>query len=451
MNKILPEKLKALAAECGFPLYVVGGACRDFLAGLESERRDWDICAPAEAEKVGRAALACGFRVDAVYSNTGTVKLSADGEEYEFTCFRSDEYVRGRHRPEKIYFTTDISLDARRRDFKCNAVYYDVMRGEFIDPLGGIADIKGRVLSTVAPAEKVFGEDGLRLMRLCRQAAQTGFYPDEQCLCGAEKNSPLISDISAERIWAELNLILHADSAYGVKYGQYVGLELLNRTGVLRYILPELAAGDGMPQRSDFHDHDVLEHSLRCVKYSDDSIRLAALLHDVGKPERKATSGKFAGHEQSGESIVRQIGARLRVPKKLTQLTARLTLLHMYDLDCRTREGKVRRFIVENNDILPALLLLKQADYSACKDDLSTAPGVEKWKKIYRKMKNEGVPMSLKELAVRGDTLIGAGICPDEVGGILNRLLIDCAQNARLNERQKLVASALGYAKGARR
>ncbi|MGN0818462.1 MAG: CCA tRNA nucleotidyltransferase [Candidatus Coproplasma sp.] len=446
MINIIPEKLKQLAASCGFPLYVVGGACRDFLAGLSPRRRDWDICAPVGAEELTDAARQCGFNADAVYANTGTVKLSADGEEYEFASFRSDEYVRGSHRPERTFFTADIGLDARRRDFKCNAVYYDVLRGEFTDPLGGIADIKGKILSTVAPARKVFGEDGLRLMRLCRQAAELGFSPDPDCLEGAHLNARLISDISAERVWTELNLTLHADEKYGIKYGQYRGLELLKETGVLAYILPELAAGDGMLQRSDFHSHDVLEHSLRCVKYADNSVRLAALLHDVGKPVAMKESGKFAGHESVGEDIVRNICSRLRVPKKLAERTARLTRLHMYDMDCAARESKVRRFIVVNHDILPELLLLKQADYSACKDDLSPAPGVVKWKKIYSAMEREGVPMSLKELAVRGDTLIDAGICPDEVGKILNKLLCDCALDARLNRREKLVSLALAYA-----
>lgn len=446
MNTILPEQLKTLAAHCGFPLYVVGGACRDFLAGLTRAKNDWDICAPVPAEQVERIAKELGFKVDAVYANTGTVKLSAEGQEYEFASFRSDEYVRGLHRPERTCFTTDILLDARRRDFKCNAVYYDIVRGQFVDPLGGIADIERKIMSTVAPAEKVFGEDGLRLMRLCRQAAELGFEPDSDCLEGARRNSSLVNDVSAERVWAELNLILHADKKYGVQYGQYHGLKLLESTGVLNYVLPELALGGGMEQREDFHDHDVLEHSLRSVKYADDSVRLAALLHDVGKPAAKLKSGRYAGHEVIGEGIVMDICARLRVPKRLAKTAATLTRLHMYDLDCGAREGKIRRFMVANMYILPELLLVKQADYSACKDDLSTAPVVLKWEKIYSKMKSEGVPMGLNELAVRGNTLIDAGICPNEVGEILNKLLLACATDAKLNESGKLIALALSYA-----
>lgn len=445
MNKILPKQLKVLAAECPFPLYVVGGACRDYLAGLSSAKRDWDICAPASAEAFEKIARAAGFETLAVYANTGTVKLCADGEEYEFTSFRSDSYVRGVHSPASIFFTDDITLDARRRDFKCNAVYYDVARCRFVDPLGGISDIRARILSTVASAEKVFGEDGLRLMRLARQAAQTGFKPDSQCLGGASSNSALICDISAERIWAELNLILHADEKYGVKGGQYMGLKLLKSTGVLARILPELTLGDGMEQRSDFHSHDVLEHSLRTVLYADKSVRLAALLHDVGKPRCRLDTGKYARHEEVGSQIAEQICRRLRVSGRLTEEVKRLTLLHMYDLNCAARSAKVRRFIVRNHGILEKLLLLKQADYSACKDDLSQAPGVAKWRGIYAEMLSEGVPFTLKELDIRGNELLAVGIRQAEVGKTLDYLLDECAVDAASNVKERLLRLALQF------
>ncbi len=247
MKLALSENLTALAKGCPFPLYVVGGFVRDALAGLDAA--DVDICAPADTDEFVKVAENCGAKINAVYKNTGTVKLKFGAEAYEFTCFRSDEYVRGAHRPVKTFFTDDMLLDARRRDFKCNAVYYDIGAERFCDPLGGIADIEQRRLTTVADADKVFGEDGLRLMRLARQSAQTGFAPDGECLSGAKKNAALISDVSAERIYAELNAILHADLRYGKAYGQYGGLALLDKTGVLDFILPELTAGHGSARR----------------------------------------------------------------------------------------------------------------------------------------------------------------------------------------------------------
>lgn len=442
MLEILPEKLIDLAHACPFPLYVVGGTCREYLSSMFPLKPDYDICAPVLPEVFAEAAEKFGFAQCAVYKNTGTVKLKAEGEDYEFTSFRSDKYVRGTHTPAKIYFTDDIELDARRRDFTCNAVYYDIKAEEFIDPLGGIEDIKRKALRTVAPAGKVFGEDGLRLMRLARMCGAIGFRPDEECIEGARANCRLISDISAERIYSELREILHADSKYGVKYGQYAALSMLRETGVLGVIIPELSLGAGMTQRQDFHMHDVLEHTLRCVMYAPDDIRFAALLHDVGKPYCKIISGNFINHEVEGARIAREICSRLRVPKKLTEETVRLIELHMYDVDCKARESKIRRMIVSNRDIFFKLAELKQADFSACRDDLSEAPVISKWREIYQNMVSEGVPFNLRELKVKGDELIAAGIPRAKCGAVLDRLLLECAALPQLNERNKLIITA---------
>lgn len=257
MKKIVPKNLIKLANSCPFPLYIVGGRVRDYLAGLP-DCSDTDICAPAAADDFIACAESSGYTVEAVFKNTGTVKIACGGENVEFASFRSDEYVRGEHRPVRSFFTDDIMLDARRRDFKCNAVYYDIKADKFVDPLGGITDIEERRLTTVAPAEKVFSEDGLRLMRLARIAAQTGFTPADDCLRGAMENHALISDVHSARIYAELNMILHADERYGMPLAQYKGLKILKDTGVLGEILPELCEGDGMKQRSDYHKYDEI-------------------------------------------------------------------------------------------------------------------------------------------------------------------------------------------------
>lgn len=445
MTEKIPCKLKELALKLDKPLYVVGGTCRDYIAKLSCDGNDWDICAAVGAEEVCAAAKEAGVEVTAVYKHTGTVRLTADGVGYEYTCFRTDKYVRGEHSPEEVYFTDDIILDAKRRDFKCNAIYYDVKAEKFVDPLGGIEDAERGILDTVAQADKVFGEDGLRLMRLCRIAAQTGFSPTGECVRGALKNAELIRDIAAERIRAELEQLLTADLKYGIRGGQYAGLKLAHRTGVLQQILPELTSGDKMAQREDYHAHDVLEHTLRCVKYAPPEIRLAALLHDVGKPYCKVNTGRYALHEVEGARIADDICARLRVSKRESARVCELVKLHMYDLSCQAKENKVRKFIVAHLEIIPDLLLLKQADYSACKDDLSVAPCVKKWKDIIGKMKSEGVPFTVKQLAVRGDELLSAGLKRENVGKALTFLLGECVINASVNDKQKLIKLALSH------
>lgn len=442
MKLLLSEKLHSLAEACPFPLYVVGGFVRDYLAGLESKSADIDICAPADAEEFVEIVKRCGGKPTAVYKNTGTVKLKLGEEEYEFASFRSDEYVRGTHKPVKSLFTDDMLLDAHRRDFKCNAVYYDIKQELTVDPLGGLKDIMQRRISTVADADKVFGEDGLRLMRLARQSAQTGFKPTDDCLKGARDNAPLIADIAAERIYAELNYILHADEKYGIARAQYDGLKILSDTGVLNFILPELTLGRDMKQNPEFHNHDVLEHSLRTVMYADGSIRLAALLHDIGKPYSLKATGSYREHERESARIAGEVCARLKVSKRLTAETVRLCALHMYDMRCDARENKVRRFIVHNADIFDKILLIKQADYSACRDDEGEAPCVTKWRGIYAKMRADGVPMALKQMYIRGDDLLEIGVASQDVSRVLKALFDDCIINPSLNKRKVLLKRA---------
>lgn len=439
----LPEKLNTLAKNCPFPLYLVGGAVRDCLAGLSGGSGDLDICAPVTADKFCEVARRSGAEISAIYRNTGTVKLKLGEEEYEFASFRSDEYVRGIHSPVNTFFTDDICLDARRRDFKCNAVYYDISAGQIVDPLGGARDIAAKRITTVAPAAKVFGEDGLRLMRLARQAAQTGFTPDGECIAGARENRSLISDVSPERIYAELCAILCADGKHGLARAHYRGLKILDTTGVIDVILPELSRCRGLEQRKDYHKYDVFEHSLRAAMYAEKSVRLAALLHDTGKAVTAAERGNFHGHETESAAIARRALERLKAPKKQTEFAERLCALHMYDLRCDARENKIRAFIVDNYDIIDGILAIKQADFSACRDDEGEAPCVTKWKRIISDMKEEGAPFTLKQLAVRGNELIEAGISPDEVGITLKKLLKECAYNPALNTRGKLLGTAL--------
>ena len=457
MRNILPKNIILLAEACmketGKPLYAVGGSVRDFLAGFSLASSDFDLCAPVPADTFAEIAKKNGFRIDAEYRRTGTVKFSSfssaqscdfaknggEKSQFEYAAFRSDKYVRGEHTPAETFFTEDIFLDAKRRDFTCNAIYYDIARGEFEDPLGGKKAIRDKVLSTVDKADKVFGEDGLRLMRLARMAGTTGFLPDTETLAGAKHNAALIADVSPERIFTELRLILESDEKYGNKGGVYRALSLLDETRVLDGILPELTAGRGLKQRADFHDHDVLEHSLRAAAYADRRVRLAALLHDIGKPAAFFRDGKFSEHPNVGADLCREILTRLKAPAKETNLICELTLWHMYDYDLHTKENKLRKFMVSHADILDDLLLVKQADYSACKDDLSPAPCVVKWKELIGKMREEGAAFSLKELHVNGNDL--AGVIEDKrlIGKALNALLLHVAVCPADNEKERLL------------
>ena len=440
MRTILPEKLNFLAEICPKPLYVVGGFTRDFLGNRQSATADIDICGCMLAEEFACHAQKAGLTAQAVYKHTGTVKLTdGAGNDFEYACFRSDKYVRGEHTPAEIYFTEDIQLDARRRDFTANAVYYDIAADRFVDPLDGITAIQEKRLTTVDRAEKVFGEDGLRLMRLARFAGQLGFTPDEECLAGAKLNASMIDDVTPERVYTEFMQILRADEKYGEADGHYHGLKVLEEIGVLARIMPEIALGKGMAQRADFHRYDVLEHSLRAVKYAKPEIRLAALLHDVGKPFCQLRDGNSHEHPKDGETLAREILTRLKAPKKTVEQVCALTLWHMYDFNCQTKENKLRRFFVDHLPILEELLLIKQADYSACMDDVSEAPTVTRWKELLTRMQKEGAPMSLKELKIKGNDLIERVPAP-MISTVLQNLLHHAVCNPKDNNRERLLA-----------
>ena len=448
MQAILSQKLKKLAKSLSKPLYIVGGFTRDFLAGLTSAHQDIDLCSPVSLDEFLSVSQDCGFTPLAVYKNTGTVKLtSGDGEDYEFTCFRSDKYIRGEHTPCEIFFTQDISLDAKRRDFTVNAIYYDIAADKFEDPLGGIDDLKAKRLKTVDNPKKVFGEDGLRLLRLARQAGQTGFTPTKECIDGAKENSALILDIVPERIYAELCACLLADQKYGNRDGHYEALKILEETEVLFRLFPALLAGKGFAQRPDFHDHDVLEHSLRAVRYAHPSVRLAALFHDIAKPLCSLRDGNSHEHPNDGEQITMSALNGLKAPKKVVEETAALVKWHMYDFDGKTKENKLRRFFVEHAPLLEKLLLIKQADYSACKDDLSPCPTSVKWKAVFSKMQAENAPLFVKDLAVKGNELAEWGIPKKEISKYLKKLLLYAVNSPQDNEKKRLQKICLAFYK----
>lgn len=444
MNLVYDKTLKNLCLNLNAPLYIVGGYVRNFLIdGTVS--KDIDICANIPAERLERAVADLGGSVVAVYKRTGTLVFKINGIKYEYTAFRKDSYSGGgKHSPLSVEFTSDIKEDALRRDFKCNAVYYNLLSDSFSDPLGGMKDIKNGILDTVKPANEVFCSDGLRLMRLARFSGELGFKPTENVLSSAKEFADNINDISAERIWDELKKILVADTKYAFspKTGHYIAINVLSETRVLDRILPELTLGRNMVQRSDFHKYCVLEHSLKTLLYSHKSIRFYALLHDIGKPEAMMKTGRYRSHEKVGADIVKKVLTRLKADNKTVNKAVRLTKLHMCDLDCLTKRRKVEKLILQNADIFNELMLLKQADYSGCKNDLSVCPTVAKWQAIYKDMKDSEVPFSLKELNVSATELIKIGFSGEQIGKELKKLYLTAVENPKINNREALLSLA---------
>lgn len=421
MNKELFGELKRLSSYFLQPLYVVGGTVRNCLLGYEID--DIDLAAPTSPEEVFTVLKGTEFTVSETSKKLFTLSIRSDNYKYEFTSFRKDSYEKGVHRPYATVMTTSLEDDAKRRDFTMNAIYYDITKEKIFDPLKGQEAIEKRIIATVDVPQKVFSEDGLRLMRLARQAGELGMEIEEKTLEEARKNAHLIKDIAPERIRDEFNKIVFADIKYGVKKAHLKAFRLLDSIGVLQYILPELCFGKGMKQRKDFHIYDVFEHSLKAFEIAPKEVRLGALFHDIGKPACILEIGSMKGHDKKGEEIVRAIMTRLRYSNAEKSFVARLVKLHMYDLNCQAKEATLRGFVQENADIIENLITLKKVDYEASGVLTNECQSATKLETIYNAMKEEKIPLAIKDLKVKGKDLIELCI-PEEKRGIVLKSLL---------------------------
>ena len=437
------QNLIRLANLLTVPLYAVGGYVRNYLID-QTISSDIDLCSSVDSKCLYHALDKTAFKIIAEYPRTRTILFTDGNQKYEFTAMRIDGYTGGAHKPTVTEYTSDINQDAIRRDFKCNAVYYDIKNQQIVDPLNGVEDIKNKILDTVKEPTQVFMNDGLRLMRLARFCGELGFSPTKNVLKSAKKYADNILEIAPERILEELKRILISDKKYSFSdpKGHYLGLKVLDETRVLDRILPELTLGRGMEQRKDYHKYDVLEHTLKTVEYAHHSVRIPALFHDIGKPYLYNLNGKFHGHDKTGAEIARKVLNRLKFDNQTTSETVFLTKYHMLDMDLKMRATKVRKFIVENYSLLDKLLKLKQADYSASKDDLKVCPTITKWKQELAKMKAEGVPFSLKDLKITANQLMEMGIRGNQLGETLKTLFYKVLENPKLNTQTKLLEMA---------
>ncbi|MFA6867282.1 MAG: CCA tRNA nucleotidyltransferase [Clostridia bacterium] len=429
MNKKIPvsKNLKKLATIFNKPLYIVGGYVRDSL--LDYKPTDIDLASTLTPDEVMQILENTEYKVKETSPKLMTLKIIVDDEAYEYTTFRKETYQKG-HSPDTVIPTMDIVEDAKRRDFRMNAIYYNINADEIIDPLDGIADIKDRVINTVDSPQKVFSQDGLRLMRLARMAAQLGFIVSIKTMEGARENAMLIDDIAPERIRDELDLILVADTVHNIEYSHKKGLMILDLIYVLERILPELTLGKGMVQRADFHKYDVFFHIINTVKYADSKVRLAALMHDIGKPKCYKDNGRYFKHEEVGARMTKEILGRLRYPNKTINYVAQLVLYHMYDLRCDAKLSTLKLFVQEHRDILEDLFLLKQADSLGGGIFSNENPSIIRIRDVYHKMIEDKIPFTIKDLYIDGKAV--EEFPPKMRGDVLLELLRECAINENL-------------------
>lgn len=435
----LDEKSAKFISSLGENVYVVGGYVRNSLGGLKCT--DIDLAGPTPALAL---TLPARTTMSMVNHRMGTAELIYDGVRYEYTPFRVEKYnPGGEHTPAKVSFTTDLFADAARRDFCCNAVYYNVNRDEIVDPLNGVRDIEQKILRGCN--KHVFESDGLRLLRLVRLASELNYKIEGETARAAKSMSDQLADITSERKRIELDKILHADTANGVPNAHYRGLRLLKQLDLWRNLIPEIAAEEGVVQPAQYHKYDVMEHSFQSVRYAPavHNLRLAALLHDVGKPYCLEKFGNFHGHEKSSGIAARIILNRLRYPKDVIEQVVRLCSLHMYDMRGDARESKIRIFVSQNYDILDKLVELIKADRLATgMVTLEQVSGKHRFEEVRDKMIAEGAPILKKSLRIGGKDLADMGFESEAISAALETLWKDCIINPLNNTPERLRKAA---------
>lgn len=438
----IPKEIKKITKNLekeGFEAFVVGGCVRDGL--LKKKPKDWDIASNATPEEVREI-------FGNSYSNNdfGTVTVLTKSEdptlkEVEITPYRTEEdYRDGRH-PEKVEWAKTIEEDLSRRDFTINALAYRPAKDKLVDLFDGKKDLKEEIIRAVGDPEERFGEDALRMMRAARFATVLEFKIEKETKEAIKENSSLLKDISNERIKEELLKIIMSKNAA-------TGIEILRRLKLLKHIIPELEEGYEVAQNKH-HVYDCYEHSILSLKYAAENdynmhVRLAALLHDVGKPEVKEGEGEeatFYNHEVVGAKTAKKILKRLKFSNKDIKKIVKLVRYHLFYYNVgEVGESSVRRLVRNvGKENIDDLIKVRKADRIG-----SGVPKAEPYKLRHLQYVIEKVsrdPISTEMLKIDGNEVMEIlDIDPGPaIGNILTVLLGKVLADPDRNNKQFLV------------
>jgi putative nucleotidyltransferase with HDIG domain len=414
----------------GHAAYVVGGCLRDTLLGREPA--DWDLATDAPPDRV------VSLFHHAVYENRfGTVVVRKAGVQYEITAFRRDATYSDFRHPDAVEFGESIEEDLARRDFTVNAMAWGSPAGAepgFVDPHGGRDDLGRRLLRAVGDPDRRFGEDALRMVRAVRLAAKLEFSIEAETFAAIGRNADLADHLSGERVCSELLKLLSAREPS-------IGLKLMADSGLLAVIAPDLARQRGLSQNK-IPGEDLWDHTLRTVDAAPNRevVRLAALLHDVGKPDT-IDAGPFHGHESVGAEMARDYLAVLHAPRALQERVAHLVRHHMFAYEPGWGDAAVRRFIRNvGPGCIEDLLALRAADNVGS----GLPPEAGRLAELAARIEAElaaNVVLSRSQLAIDGADLMRELGLPQGrlLGELLDRLTERVIAEPALNDRSILL------------
>jgi tRNA nucleotidyltransferase (CCA-adding enzyme) len=414
----LDEQLAAVLPDGS--LYVVGGRVRDEIRaaaeGVELPSKDMDYVVTGVALDDLRRRLETVGRVDAVGVAFAIFKLTTPAGTVDIALPRRERSTGPGHRDFEVQSDPSIPLaeDLARRDFRMNMIARALPSGELVDPYRGESDIRARLIDILTPA--AFEEDPLRMLRAAQFAARFEYAPTEITRRAMEAAAPLIASVSAERVSDELTKLFTKAARPSI------GLELLRQTGVLAHLWPELLEGVGVEQ-NEWHAYDVWNHSLATLDATppeDLILRLAALLHDVGKPRTKE-GPHFYRHEIVGADMTQAILGRFRFSNEVLEKTSHLVRQHMFGADPKMKDAALRRFIRRIGvDNLERMFALRHADVAGSglpkRGDVN-----ERFEERVRAELARKPPFSIVDLNIRGEdviaTLVARGDAPADFRG----------------------------------
>jgi putative nucleotidyltransferase with HDIG domain len=426
-------------SDANFSLYIVGGAVRDFLLNRLSTDYDFTTDAePRQVMKLFRSVIPTGIQ-------HGTVTVRFHGSSFEVTTFRTEEGYSDRRHPDEVHFVRSLAEDLKRRDFTINALAADAITGNIIDHHHGKEDLAQRIIRAIGDPHQRFSEDALRILRGCRFAAQLSFTIEAQTAQAMADLATQLQHISGERVRTELMKILESPIPSQ-------GLFALYSCGALEVILPELTQGDQVTQKGA-HQLDIMHHGIAAcdaVPRHRPLVRLAALLHDIGKVETKhiAADGEvtFHRHEFSSAKQARNILNRLRFSNEEKSTVINLITYHMFHYTPDWSDGAVRRFIKRvGKDALEDLFTLRLADQMAT-DQQQHPQQIFELKKRIKQVLDESTALSIKDLAINGNDLAAMGIPQGPTMGIiLNQLLETVLDDPKQNTVETLSTIARNF------